>query len=179
MTIVYELDTPEQLIQASALLKLVFGGSPRIRREDHRLYGIYYRKELVAVTATNTNTLRWHATTVYAAALKKPPEAAISFTAVHPDHRQKGYATALRRHIQGIYKSLVTGTGAKSNKAAMHRLNQQTGFRVLWQRGKCTVWYWTRDSARTPRASADLPASERKSNRPVRPPGAGRAASKS
>lgn len=141
--VVYELDTDEGLDHARALLKLVFGGSPRIRREDHRLYGIYHYGELVALTGTNTNTLRWHATTAYAASLKEPPEAAISFTAVHPDHRQKGYATALRQHIQGIYKSLVTGTGAKSNKAAMHRLNQQTGFRVLWQRGKCTVWYWT------------------------------------
>lgn len=177
--IVRQLTTEAELADARELLKLVFGGSPRIRREDHQLYGIYRRKELVAITATNTNTLQWHATTVYAAALKTPPEAAISFTAVRPAYRQKGYATALRLHIQGIYKSLVTGTGAKSNIAAMHRLNQNTGFRILWHRGKCTVWYWTKPrTTRSPKVAADLPATE-KPSRPTHRLAVDRAASKS
>ncbi len=158
--VIYELDTDEHLDHARALLKLVFGGSPRIRREDHRLYGIYHYGELVAVTGVNVYTLGWFKTTAYAAALKAPPEGAISFTAVHPDHRQKGYATALRRYIQGVYRSLVTGTGAKSMREAMHRLNERTGFRVLWKSGKRTVWYWARGSARTPRTSSGRVRSE-------------------
>lgn len=142
--VVYDLVSEEQLDHARTLLTLVFGGCPRIRK-DHCLFGIYEWGELVAVTGVHGEHLdKWHRETAYAAVLERPPEAAIAFTAVHPDHRQKGYATVLRRYLQATYKSLVTGTGPKSNREAMHRLNQKTGFRVLWQRGKSTCWYWER-----------------------------------
>lgn len=144
MTVIYDLDTPEHMDHARALLSLVFGGVPRIRPR-HRLYGIYNYGELVAVTGINVGPFdHWFGRTAYARRLGKQPEAAISFTAVHLEHRQRGHAKALRRHVMGLYSSLVTGTGPHSNRDAMHRLNQQTGFRVVWQRGKSTCWYWER-----------------------------------
>jgi len=144
LTVIHDLVSSEQRDQAKALLTLVFGGRPRVTR-DHCLFGIYEWGELVAVTGVHWEHLdKWHRETAYAQDFPEPPEAAIAFTAVHPDYRQKGHATTLRRHLQGIYRSLVTGTGPKSNREAMHRLNERTGFRVLWQRGKTTVWYWER-----------------------------------
>jgi GNAT superfamily N-acetyltransferase len=133
--------------EARKLFALVFGGVPRIKR-CHVLYGFLVDGAVVAVTAINTGSLEaWYTKTSYACAangMPKAPEAAISFTAVHPEHRQKGYATELRKHVQSIHKSLVTGTGPHSNQDAMFRLNENTGFKCVWQSGKTTCWYWSR-----------------------------------
>jgi hypothetical protein len=131
--------------EAKVLFELGFGKCPPIRRY-HRLYGIQCDGLLVAATMVNTKSLeKWCQETAYAP--KETPEAAISLTMVHPDYQRKGLATVIRKHIQGTYSSLVTGMGAYSNREAMRRLNESTGFRCIWKHGLATCWYWRSDFA--------------------------------
>lgn len=121
-------------------MTLVFGDPyPKLYR-GHLMYGIRLGGKLVAVTVVNPNLRGWH----WPGADEQKPEVGISVTAVHPSHRRRGLATRLRRYLQRRYSSVVTGVGSKSDRKAMRRLNEHTGFRLVWERGKSSVWFWRR-----------------------------------
>lgn len=140
------LSTPKQMEQARALETLVFGGKTKTS-SVYRTFGIYSGDTLIALTRVNTQPLEvWKKDSNYQQIKKLDPEILISATAVHPDYRGKGAAAALRAYLQRKFSRIMTGTGARSNKAAMHHLNEKTGFRRVLERGQTTIWYWSRSS---------------------------------
>ena len=138
-----ELRDPKSLRGASRLKRSV-GPRGDIRDKD-RVYGIRDNGKLVAATRVNTKPLEaWKNDEAYGRLKKINPEVWISGLSVHPEHQQKGMATALRRHLQERYGSILTGVGPKSDQAVMERLNQKTGFKKLMQRGPSSQYIWKR-----------------------------------
>jgi GNAT superfamily N-acetyltransferase len=133
--------------RAAARLQKSVGQSGYINK-NHRVFGIRGEDgKLVAVTRTNPNPVKeWETDTNYETVKKLDPQASIAGLAVHPDHRRKGMATKLRKHLQEEYDSLITGIGEQSNRPAMERLNKKTGFKEFWGRGPNSQYHWKKES---------------------------------
>lgn len=141
---VRELRDPKSLQEASSLEKSVgLGGD--IRRKD-RVFGIKDGGRLVAATRVNTRPLEtWKKDEAYDRLKKVDPDIWISGLAVHPEHQRQGLATALRRHLQDQYGTIMTGVGSKSDREAMEGLNRKTGFKELMRRGPSTQYLWRKN----------------------------------
>jgi ribosomal protein S18 acetylase RimI-like enzyme len=141
---VVELTTDEQKTQAAALETRVLKG-PTPNMKHHRTFGIFDDGDLVAMTRVNLRPLSpWKKDDDYDKLNVLDPAAAISATAVNPTHRRRGFATKLKKHLQGEFDSLLTGTGPKSHES-MARINSKLGFKPVLRRGKNTQYFWSSD----------------------------------
>jgi predicted GNAT family acetyltransferase len=153
---VMPLVTQNQKSEGLALEKQVFGTYPPTRGRKDKMFGIVRDGKVVAVTRVNEDPLRrWKTDRVgYRTLAKLQPAAAISAMAVSPEYREKGMATALHEHLQKEYPSLLVGTGSKSNKPAMTKIQSNLGFRDVLQRKNSTQAFWEKTSG------ADITAGE-------------------
>lgn len=138
---IVELTTPEQKQQARALETSVFRGPTA--DTHHRIFGIYSEDKLVAMTRVNTQPLDKLRGPMNEKLRALHPEVGISSTVVHPKHRGKGYATALKKHLISQYSSILTGTSHKSHPSMAH-INENLGFKVIpeTRRGKSVLYHW-------------------------------------
>jgi GNAT superfamily N-acetyltransferase len=155
---VLHLTSPEQIEQAKKLERTVFGGASR-SNGSHAHFGIYESDKLVATTCVNTEPLKqWKNDESLKTLQGLKPNIWITSTSVHPNHRGKGYATALRSHLQNQYGSILTGTGYKSDPAMQH-LNEKAGFKKVLERGKSITWHWSKEELeKTSEAAKGIPS---------------------
>lgn len=163
---VVRLKTRAQKAQAEELEKRVFGGIPETWKRNDLLFGIIEDGEVVAATRINPTPLKaWKKDSAYLALKKLNPEIAISATAVDPGHRQKGMATALRRHLQNRYSRILAGTGRRSHSSMQH-LNKQQGFEPVLKRRTSTQWFWEKKAMRIKTAKDLIPGGKAKGHDP-------------
>jgi len=144
---VVPLTSSRQRAQSSALETKVWKG-PTKTSKHHKTFGIYDGRKLVAMTRVTTTPLKaWESDEAYDMMAKFDPEVAITATAVHPDHRGKGLATELKKHLQGRYARIITGSGRKSHPSVV-RVNEKTGFEKALQRKSFTIWKWEQPEGR-------------------------------
>jgi GNAT superfamily N-acetyltransferase len=137
---VEELVTPEQKKQGVALEASVFGPKPDITH--HRMFGIYEKGALVAMTRVNLQPLdKWRKDEAYTELEALKPQVWISATAVDPNYRGRGFASLLREHLKKKYRSILTSSGRKSDPSIKY-LNQKQGFREVLSRPYVTVYHW-------------------------------------
>ena len=143
---VVELTTPEQRRAGAELEGRVMSTKSRVHPPGQfSSYGVYDGGKLVGVTRVNKKPLEaWAKDKEGLKALKVlGPEVWIESTAVDPEHRGKGVAKTLRRHVQSQYSSVLTGTGPDSDPAMRH-LNEVQGFKPVLQRGKNMQYHWAK-----------------------------------
>jgi GNAT superfamily N-acetyltransferase len=124
-----------------------FDEKPPDNPKRDKVYGAFYGSRLVGMSRVDTQPLKgWGADSSYARLKRLDPQGWIAATAVLPEYRGKGVATALRRGIQRNFDRLLTGTGPESDEAAMVRLNESTGFKRLQTRGDRTQYFWMKST---------------------------------
>jgi len=147
-TEVTELSDLGDLQAALRLEKEVFGSAPTMKNLiPFKVFGVMQTKDRRVVAAMRV--CQWVSPAQYPLYQAKfngeLPAVAISVTSTHPDYRLRGHATALKRHLQSLYPSIITGMSRASNKEAMAHINEKLGFRVLEVTDKRTIYYWRKE----------------------------------
>lgn len=145
---VHQLQEPSDKYEARVLEAFVFGTRVCSRQpfsaKIYTSYGVFDNGSIVATSRVNHRPLLlWRKDENFAVIKALDPEVAISATAVHPEHRGKGYGRALRARLQEDFRSILTGSGSKSDPSIVH-LNETQGFRLVFKRGPVSTWFWTR-----------------------------------
>jgi GNAT superfamily N-acetyltransferase len=147
---VEHLTTDEEKLEAAKLQEGIgFGLGPiKPLHPKWEYYGIRSDdNKLVAVSRVNKEPLKeWEGSKDYEQIARHRPDVSISATTVHPEHRRKGMAKALRAHVQDRYNTIISGTGAESDLPAMSRILEQQGFEPIWHRGANTQYVWKKQA---------------------------------
>lgn len=107
-------------------------------------YGVFDNNRIIATTRVSHSPLIGWSGEALQKLRQLDPEVFIVATVVDPDYRGQGIARALRDRLKQDFDRILTGTCDISDPA-IHYLNRQQGFQLLFQRGQNAQWFWSRN----------------------------------